>query len=477
MVDRAPSWSELTSLVRTTETGARLEEEQRLRSVGLGPPHPRASLRLFDGAEHDVRVTFYRDDAAWCPYCQKVWIALEEKRIPYRVHTLPLHAYGDKPTWYTRLVDGGNLPALELSVDDGRRTVVVTESLDMIRLLDRTFPAHGATLVPDGDQAAAAEELLRLEAELQSVWFSLVFYPVEGDALVQAEAEFVQKLRRVEDALGSTDGPWFLGGSEAPSIVDLQYVSHLERMYASVLYWRGLELRDTGHFPNLDRWWDAFDDRPSYAATKSDVYTLITAMPSQNGPGYFSVNANARTKAASSAILGLDGAWSLPLDQDRDDNSAAHRHEAAFVLTSAHAAVTAFAARGAGEPGRPSYHAELADPRAELAANFVGPVDVCLRHVAAALLDVTTDTAGLAGRAGDGALREDWDEYANDDGRVYWWNEATGESVWQAAPTQQLDTCLAYLRDRIGVPRDLGAGAAVQLRAHLNRAIEWLQAA
>ena len=39
-----------------------------MRAKGGGPAHTDAKLRLFDAAsEDDVRVTLYRDDAAWCP--------------------------------------------------------------------------------------------------------------------------------------------------------------------------------------------------------------------------------------------------------------------------------------------------------------------------------------------------------------------------------------------------------------------------
>ena len=44
-------------------------------------------------------------------------------------------------------------------------------------------------------------------------------------------------LRAVDAQLGKTPGPWFLGG-DAPSLVFPQYVTHVERMEASLLYWR-----------------------------------------------------------------------------------------------------------------------------------------------------------------------------------------------------------------------------------------------
>ena len=165
--DRAPSWADLKARTLSTPTGARLAEEAELRSRGLGPPQVNAKLRLFEpnSSEEDVRVVLYRDDSAWCPYSQRVWIALEEKRISYICKTVPLNAYGIKPAWFTRLIDGGKLPAIEL---DG---TIVTESMDIMRLLDEMFAGNRDQLFPDrGDpeQMERVESLLQLEQKLQS---------------------------------------------------------------------------------------------------------------------------------------------------------------------------------------------------------------------------------------------------------------------------------------------------------------------
>ncbi|CAM9338970.1 unnamed protein product [Ectocarpus sp. 12 AP-2014] len=80
--------------------------------------------------------------------------------------------------------------------------------------------------------------------------------------------------------------------------------------------------------------------------------------------------------------------------------------------------------------------AELADPNAKPNKDFLPPVDAALRHVVHALLE------------GHEAAK------------------STGLS--QQNPVEQVQLCLEYLRDRVGVPRDLPFAAARQLRAHLN---------
>ena len=481
-IDHAPSWSELHNKLVTSEDGARLQLARSNVAIGGGEPSSAANIRLFDKDEADVRVTFYRDAAAWCPYCQKVWLLLEEKGIPYRVSKLPLNAYGDKPAAFTRRVASGALPAIEL---DGE---MHTESLEILRLLDETFAAHAPQMVPNpgSSEAQAEAAYLALAQELMRDWFSYVFYPVEGNDLDRARKVLLGTLKRVDEALGRAPGPWFLG-SDHPTLVDLQYISHIERMLASLIYWRGLKVRGTGSFPSMDAWLAAFEERPAYLATKSDLYTIVLALPSQNGPGYFSTDDDDADALAARSV-GLDGAWQVPVGTaalveplapaHAAGGDAAAKLAAAEALVANHEAVVRFACRGAADPGSPSYHAELADPNCEPNEAFVTAVDVSLRHVTAALIEGTGATevsaaaeSDLAGAVGtDAELAEGWEEYEDRRGRTYWWYDATGESTY-TRPTRNVDACLAYLRDRIGVPRDLGPAAAMQLRAHLNWAI------
>ncbi len=57
-----------------------------------------------------------RDSAAWCPYCQKVWLQLEEKQIPYVIEKINMRCYGDKPAAYTAKVLQSAGSALQLAL-------------------------------------------------------------------------------------------------------------------------------------------------------------------------------------------------------------------------------------------------------------------------------------------------------------------------------------------------------------------------
>lgn len=78
-------------------------------------------------------------------------------------------------------------------------------------------------------------------------------------------------LRAVDAELAESapEGPYFLGKSF--SVVDVMFAPFLERMAASLPYFKGFESRTT-KYPNLLQWYEAMDSRPAYRGIKSDYY-------------------------------------------------------------------------------------------------------------------------------------------------------------------------------------------------------------
>ncbi len=236
-----------------------------------GPTNAQARLRLFGQSESDVRVTLYRDHHAWCPYCQKVWLWLEEKQIPYRIEKVTMFCYGEKESWYKRKVPSGMLPALEL---DGR---LITESDDILLALERAFKPlvrslEDPTVIP----------LRRLERLLFRAWCSWLCYPARSPREDQKNREqFINVVGQVEAAFARTSGPYFL---EEFSVVDVIFTPYVERMNASLYYYKGYSLREEN--PGFSAWFDAMESRITYRGTQSDFHTHAHDLPPQMGGCY-----------------------------------------------------------------------------------------------------------------------------------------------------------------------------------------------
>lgn len=254
-------WAELTRLASP------LPSEAELAS---GATSAQASLRLFGAAENQVRVTLYRDHHAWCPYCQKVWLWLEERRIPYRVRKVTMVCYGSKERWYTQLVPSGMLPALDL---DGR---LITESDRILLSLETAFGPLGPSL-----NDPAVLELRQLERQLFRAWCDWLCHPNAAASEQRAAARFEAMAGALADALASSPGDFLMGDLSG---IDLVFVPYVERMAASLAYFKGYLLRDQ-HAP-IDRWFTALERRSTYLGTQSDFHTHAHDLPPQMGGCY-----------------------------------------------------------------------------------------------------------------------------------------------------------------------------------------------
>jgi len=495
------SWTTLQDQTAATPVGKALNDEVQLRQTGQGSAARENTLRKF-GSKAEPAVTLYRDHAAWCPYCQKTMLLVEEKEIPIKIDLVNMRSYGDKPQAFLRKIPNGLLPAIEVQGQ------VVTESQVIMELLDEWFPESQGyrRMQPKPDDVAGQakyRQLAQLERELFSWWCTVVFRPEQrlgpfGGGMSGALKGFMECLQKVDDYLQSTKGPWFFDEFDHPTMIDFIYVSHVERMLASVAHWKGVDLRDVEkwNLKGLVAWLEAFEQRPAYLAFKSDYYTHVMDIPPQYGPGYDG-GFDKERKLFSSQILGTDGkSWHLPLsfddplqplykgpplpacvleaagiqpDQGTEQLSyescppqqmeRACRSMAAWKLAGNGPNVAKFAARG-GPKGsknpRKTFSAPLADPYAEPDQDVQPFVDAALRIVCMALLDME-DGDGSSATLPSATLQD---------------------ALKAAVPKSEspgVASSLAYMRDRVGVPRDLPLASARYLRAYLNWAIETLE--
>lgn len=182
-----PSWE---ALART------LEARPEIR----GESFSKAKLRLF-GDDNEPALTFYRDDSGWCPFCEYIWIALEEKKISYAVKKIHLTGYGRKPDWYFDIVPSGIVPGIEINGE-----IVGTESAELLYSLEERFPHHRPLLPAAGSaEREAVNDLVKLQEEFSREWKQNF---VGGWKSVD-KLEGI--LTKIDSALLRFGGPYFLG--------------------------------------------------------------------------------------------------------------------------------------------------------------------------------------------------------------------------------------------------------------------------
>jgi len=276
-----------------------------------GLTNAQSRLRLFGQSESDVRVILYRDYHAWCPYCQKVWLWLEEKQIPYRTEKVTMFCYGEKESWYKRKVPSGMLPAIEL---DGR---IVTESDDILTALEREF-----SVLTFGMEDPRVKPLRWLERLLFRAWCNWLCYPSSSAREEQRKREkFVEIVAKVEEALSQIPGAYFL---EEFSTADLVFTPYVERMNASLYYYKGYSMREEN--PRFKAWFDAMETRSTYRGTQSDFHTHVHDLPPQMGGCW----ANGEPQTLINQARVDQGAWfGLPdvgyLEPENARQEALHR--------------------------------------------------------------------------------------------------------------------------------------------------------
>lgn len=231
------------------------------------------------------------------------------------------------------------------------------------------------------------------------------------------------------------DGPYFLG--KEVSYVDCAFTPFLERMAASLLYYKGLKIKG-GRWSAVNEWFAGMERQSAFRGCMSDFYTHVHDLPPQMGN--CGKTNTPEQLAAAAAIDGTDGvAWRHPLPSPFDSAGIepllapdAWDQDAGPARLEAAAALVRHADKVVHIGTRPASRDDGAG----------AAVDEALRAVTAALVEsVSADLAASEPPTVGGPL--------------------TQSPVLAAAG-------LRYIRDRISVPRDMSYLAALQLRATLS---------
>ncbi len=269
----ALSWEELENLT---------EKESDLIN---GPNNSYSFLRLFGQDKSSIRVIFYRDRHAWCPYCQKVWLWLEWKRIPYEVKKATMRCYGKKENWYLQKVPSGIFPAIELDKN------LITESDQILLSLEKVFGTLGMPL--EDPEILNLRNLERKLFRAWCIWLCSQSFS-EGQAL-RKKQQFKLIAQELDNRLSNTNSQWLDSSLESspksfPGSVDIVFIPYLERMNASLSYYKGFELRE--EFPNINNWFKSLEQLDEYRGTQGDFHTHAHDLPPQMGGCWFDHNKN-----------------------------------------------------------------------------------------------------------------------------------------------------------------------------------------
>ncbi|MFQ4144858.1 glutathione S-transferase family protein [Chlorogloeopsis sp. ULAP02] len=254
----------LSSWEKLLDTARKHTSARRIKRPGQSPstaPIPSSLHKLPPNTAPPVLL--YRDTNSWCPFCERVWFALEEKEIPFETEFIDL---SNKPKWYTDLVPTTLVPAAKI---EGK---LVYESKDILLALEERFSTP--SLLPENPEENAVARQWVEEAETNG--FRDIAYkflretPTDAHELANLQAEFETKLDELEQALGKYPGSYFLSSF---SLVDIMYSPHLDRLAANLPVYRGYHIKGNPRFSRINAWFEALNQRPAYHRVKSDHIT------------------------------------------------------------------------------------------------------------------------------------------------------------------------------------------------------------
>mmetsp|Transcript_4721 Transcript_4721/g.7505 ORF Transcript_4721/g.7505 Transcript_4721/m.7505 type:complete len:648 (+) Transcript_4721:18-1961(+) len=531
-----PSWKDLGSLVVESGTNPTSDDDS---DVAATAPYPTAWAKTRRFRRNNTithpgkakrerpllpKVTLYRDAAIWCPFCEMVWLALEEKKIPYKVvKSCGLYAYGDMQIGYAVKVPEMIVPAIQIG-GDGSPIVTNAYRIVLDLLESEGFPSLMPT--PGTKLHKRAVSMISAHVDASKLFYKFTGLLAAGKGSISESLRwYLQALRITEGKLnlniealdeafeGITDllqddktGPYFLGSIF--SLVDIIFAPLMERMIAIAHYlapdkYDVYNSRHNSEFKEILAWHQAMLARPTYMHIAQDMETVIRIFKLQaafalgthriaNFPSiehHLSPNSRPDVKL----LLQKEGKAAASASKLTEE----FRHEAASRLVTQHAAICAFAMRGRGGDKSvgfaglfslflPSVFCSFSSSLtpSSLEKRLWPAIDFSLRLVTYMLL-LPLEKGPPSSRCEEKGGGEEKREIGRKQAGVsYSEAEAAAtdaskyfEGLNDDDLVEALAVSLRFLHTRVSIPRDMSIGAGAHFRRALASVIDQVDAA
>ncbi|KAJ9156203.1 Glutathione S-transferase omega-1 [Pleurostoma richardsiae] len=244
-------------------------------------PHTSGAAARFaaaHAAEHPLKLY-----GGWfCPFVQRTWMVLHEKRIPHQY--VEINPYRKAPE-FLALNPRGLVPTLAVPMDPkGKEQRPLYESTVLCEYLDEAYAdesKYGPRLLPEDayERARCRLWIDHINSRIIPAFYKFLQHtPDKAYSIEEARKEFLDKLKTLVKEM-SSDGPWFLG--ERFSLVDVMLAPWAKRLFLIDHYKPGGvgidRSEDEEAWARWQKWFDAITARQSTKDTWSDEQQYIAA--------------------------------------------------------------------------------------------------------------------------------------------------------------------------------------------------------
>lgn len=256
------------------------------------PPRPTGAasrLATAHAAEHPLKLY-----GGWfCPFVQRSWIVLHEKRIPHQY--VEINPYNKAPE-FLALNPRGLVPTLGVQSATGGKRRPLYESVVLCEYLDEAYAdetENGPPLLPRDpyERARCRIWIDHVGSKVVPGFYRFIQHtPDKAYTIDEARENFLGHVRTLVREMLENDeeetGPWFLGGSF--SLVDVMLAPWAKRLFLIDHYKPGgVGIPGEGQAPGGEeeekvwarwrKWLEAVTSRPSVRDTWSDDEQYVAA--------------------------------------------------------------------------------------------------------------------------------------------------------------------------------------------------------